>query len=119
MKNVIAERIRIYRTARGFSQENIANELNISPGAYSNIERGVTDITVTRLLEIAAILDVDIYDLMSPDAKFIADRSSAADYVKEARFEIRILFEQLNKCINEIEELKTEVRLLKTKTNKK
>jgi transcriptional regulator with XRE-family HTH domain len=42
------------------SQQNIADELNLTVASYSNIERGVTDITITRLFEIAKILDVKI-----------------------------------------------------------
>ncbi len=42
------------------SQQNIADELNLTVASYSNIECGVTDITITRLFEIAKILDVKI-----------------------------------------------------------
>ncbi len=43
---------------KGLSQQNMADELEITVAAYSNIERGVTDISVTRLFQISAILDV-------------------------------------------------------------
>lgn len=52
------------RLYKGLSQENVATELGLTNAAYSNIERGVTDITVTRLFQISRILDKDPVDLL-------------------------------------------------------
>lgn len=38
----------------------MANDLNITPSAYSKIERGITDPSIGRLAQIANILGVDI-----------------------------------------------------------
>lgn len=67
MKKVLAELIRSKRAGKGLKQEDIADRLGISIGTYSNIERGKTDITVSRLYEIADILDVSIYDFLPPN----------------------------------------------------
>lgn len=56
MDKTIGERIRILRVSKSLSQENIANELNLSVSAYSNIERGKTEISVSRLYHISKIL---------------------------------------------------------------
>jgi XRE family transcriptional regulator, regulator of sulfur utilization len=64
MKMEVAERIRMARLAKGLSQQNVAVELDLTTAAYSNIERGVTDITVTRLHEISRILDKNISELL-------------------------------------------------------
>lgn len=58
MKFSVLERIRNLRVTRGFSQENIANELDLSKGAYSNIERGASELSVNRLIEISEIFNV-------------------------------------------------------------
>jgi transcriptional regulator with XRE-family HTH domain len=58
MKFSVLERIRNLRVTRGLSQENIANELDLSKGAYSNIERGASELSVNRLIEIADIFNV-------------------------------------------------------------
>jgi len=60
----VGEKIRIQRLTRNYSQEYMAWSLNISQAAYSNIERGETDITVTRIFEIAEILEISAFELM-------------------------------------------------------
>ena len=42
----------------------MADELGLTVASYSNIERGVTDITITRLFEIARILQVKIENIL-------------------------------------------------------
>ncbi len=64
MKEEIAIRIRMARLTKSLSQENVATELGLTNAAYSNIERGVTDITVSRLFQIAIILDKDPIELL-------------------------------------------------------
>lgn len=58
MKHKVADKIRKARLIKGLSQQNMADELDITVAAYSNIERGVTDISVTRLIQISGILGV-------------------------------------------------------------
>ncbi len=65
MKTDIGERIRQQRVLKGFSQEYMANELEISTSAYSNIETGKTDITVKRAIEIAVILGINVVALIA------------------------------------------------------
>ena len=64
MKNGIPERIRKYRALKGLTQQNIADELNLTLAGYSKIERGITEISVNRLAQIADILEVSIHDLI-------------------------------------------------------
>ncbi len=64
MKNEIAERIRILRLSKNLSQQNMADELDITVGAYSNIERGKAEVTITRLYKIADVLNVPVTDLL-------------------------------------------------------
>jgi transcriptional regulator with XRE-family HTH domain len=59
VKEKLAERIRLSRLSKGLSQQNVADELGITVAAYSNIERGITDISVSRVFQIAAILEVN------------------------------------------------------------
>jgi transcriptional regulator with XRE-family HTH domain len=56
----IGERIRRIRAGKGYSQANVAEDLGITTGAYSKIERGDTDANVSRLLHIAQVLEVHI-----------------------------------------------------------
>ena len=64
MKKKVGERIRVARVTKGLIQQNMADELGLTVASYSNIERGVTDITITRLFEIARILQVKIENIL-------------------------------------------------------
>jgi len=55
---LVGEKIRIQRLIKNYTQEYMAFMLDISQAAYSNIERDSTAITLTRLYEIAEILEI-------------------------------------------------------------
>lgn len=63
-----AEKIRLQRLQRGLSQENMADLLNLSTTAYGDIERGKTDLTLSRLNQIAQVLDVAPVTLLTDEA---------------------------------------------------
>ncbi len=48
------------RLAKGFTQEQLANELGIEISQISRIERGVINTSVTTLYEISKVLNVDV-----------------------------------------------------------
>lgn len=60
----IFEKIRTMREIRKWSQEYMAEQLNISTNGYSKIERGETQLTIARLQQIANILDIDPAELI-------------------------------------------------------
>lgn len=55
----IAEKIRLLRLQHGFSQENMADLLGISTTSYGDIERGKTDLTLSRLHRIAEVFEIN------------------------------------------------------------
>ncbi len=65
MERDIYKKIKTLRKKKGLSQENMAFELNISVSAYSNIERGVTDINFSKLERIAEIFEIKLTELFS------------------------------------------------------
>ena len=68
MKTSIEEKIRLERLQRGLSQENMADLLNLSTTAYGDIERGKTDLTLSRLNQIANVLALSPLALLSDEA---------------------------------------------------
>lgn len=56
----LALRIRKIRTSYGFTQADIAYKINISPQAYSKIERRAERTKIETLLKIACALGVSI-----------------------------------------------------------
>ncbi len=63
----IGKTIRIIRGIRDYSQEYLAQRLNISQKTMSRIENETTKIDFNRLAQIAAILDVDVITLLRFD----------------------------------------------------
>lgn len=61
-------KLRITRLAKGFTQEQLANELGIEISQISRIERGVINTSITTLYSISKVLNVDISELFVFDA---------------------------------------------------
>jgi len=81
IENVI-KKIASERTKRGFSYENMADELSLTPAAYRKIETGVTKLTVERLFQISEILKTSVTDLLeiSNDVFQQTNRENAIGY---------------------------------------
>jgi len=62
---IIRERIRMARLGKGYSQDYMATQLNISQRAYCKIECGDIKLTVDRLIDIAKILELDYRDFLN------------------------------------------------------
>jgi transcriptional regulator with XRE-family HTH domain len=60
----ISKKIRVTRLTMDFKQEYMAEELDMSQSAYSRIERGQTDITISQLRKIAKIFDTPLSTLI-------------------------------------------------------
>lgn len=65
----INERIKAERERKRFSQYDMAEMLNISQSAYLQIEKGKTELTVSRLNKIASVLEVSVVDLLGIEPK--------------------------------------------------
>ncbi len=84
----------------------MAAELNVTPSAYSKIERGITDPSISRLEQIAKILSVDI-------TYFFHDTNEPLkmeDGSKLYGFATKSDIEELN---NIIKQLKQEIAIVK------
>lgn len=111
MKEEIAYRIRMARLYKGLSQENVAVELGLTTAAYSNIERGITDISVSRLAQISRILEKEISELMG----FLKPNATEGDLVYEKAFgeQIVLLSQQIAQLQTRLDSVETEVKRIK------
>ena len=57
---LIGERIKRARKMRGFTQETVAEKLDVSIGYISQVERGITKISLDFLGAMSLVLDCDI-----------------------------------------------------------
>lgn len=72
----IGENIRKIRELKGYSQEYMAQKMDISQRTYSNIESQNDKIDTQRLQTIAEILEVNIFDILAFDDKVLFNNSN-------------------------------------------
>lgn len=69
--NKFLTRIIAYRKAKGLTQKQMADKLGIGQVAYSQIETEKTELTLSRLISISRVLEVNPVTLLWPDFKEI------------------------------------------------
>ncbi len=52
------------RISKGISQDALAFEMEISLSTYSKLERGLTDITLSKLEKLAAFYEMDVVEVL-------------------------------------------------------
>lgn len=65
----IGTKIRKIREIKGFSQENIADELGMSVTGYGKIERNEVSVNFDKLTQISKVLNVEIENIIGFDDK--------------------------------------------------
>ena len=61
----VHEKIRVMRQSKGWSQEDMADKLDMSVNGYANIERGETDVQLSRLEKIAEVFGMELFELFN------------------------------------------------------
>ncbi len=84
----------------------MAEDLGMTKGAFSKIERGLTNVPVTRLIEIAGVLKVDVAEFFEN----ITTKPKAEDPTKQYGFATKSEIEEL---AHMIEALRAEIAALK------
>ena len=72
----VHENIRFMRLYKDWTQETMANKLGISTLAYAKIERGETDINLSRLQQIAEVMEIDLTQLFGLNEKNVLNFTS-------------------------------------------
>lgn len=70
---LIGRRIKKARKDNKLTQDQLAEKLNVSIGYVSQVERGITKISIDLLSEISEILKCDLGELISGTARRSAD----------------------------------------------
>lgn len=69
-------KIRTFRMLRGYSQEFMADKLNITQSTYSRIENDEHKLTVDILKQVAEVLGISIADITSNEPIIIQNNAS-------------------------------------------
>ena len=116
MKKSVGYKIRRIRESKGFSRDTVADEIGITHGAYSKIERGESDPNTERLEQIAKILKVSISDFFEDSSSFKEDTGK---YGYATKTEVENLGKLVNSILKEIEKLREEMPGKKQAAGKK
>lgn len=97
------------RVEKELSQENVAADLGISKGAFSKIENGTTNVPLSRLLQIASVLHVDVSTFFNtPDRR--VEEPPIEKYGFATKGEIAELAKMIEALSAEVSKLKSLVK---------
>jgi transcriptional regulator with XRE-family HTH domain len=85
---------------KGYSQDYMAMQLEMTQPGYSKIESGITTTNVEKLSKIASILEVDITDLLRDNQSsvyFMNNKNISNAYVEHSHNESKDVYEKLIK----------------------
>lgn len=132
----IGRKMNLVRTLKGWSQEEMAEKLNMSVTGYAKIERGETKLHIPRLEKIAEVLGIEVKELFEDNQSvsvafnnkhiqnvqniqcYQAHVNSAIELTQELE-KSRLLVEQKDKQLDllmqQLEQLKEIIALMKAK----
>ena len=67
----IGTKIKKIRELKNYTQEYMADKLNVSQSTYSRFEKDDSDITISQLERISEILEVKVEELINFNEKFV------------------------------------------------
>ena len=65
----LPKKLKLIRSLKNWTQEDVADKLEISTHAYAKIERGETDVNFSRLQQIAEVMEIGLSQLFDLDEK--------------------------------------------------
>jgi len=112
----IGDKIRVLRTEKGYSQEDLAGELNISASGLAKIERGESDISFKKLEKIATFFELNILEILNLASisyyNFKTKNGFNSKTINNACASPKINKETIEKLIQAIENLNSRVAVL-------
>lgn len=118
----IHDKIRIMREINQWSQEEMAEKLDMSTTGYAKIEHGKTNLTLDKLSQIAQIFNIDVVELITKNDKSfffsVCDNTNNTTYIGSDQaliMENEKLKLLLQSRESEIATLKELIEVLKTK----
>ena len=116
----IAERIRIARKSKGFTQSQLAEKIGVQTAAVSKYEKGLVSPTFEQLQKIAAALDITITVLIGQEMTIAlthmglieAEYRQKQDEIDEIRSNPKATNAEIQRCNELIIEVKAYETLL-------
>jgi len=116
--NDIGFKIRRAREQKGYSQEFIASQLDITQASYARIESQEIKLSIDRLQKIADVLDMDVLSLLDSSKVTIHNQTNSEGgngYVENLHIENKETIKKLIQTLeNKNEHLKKEIEFLRS-----
>lgn len=120
----IIEKIAEMRTKKGFSYENVAQDLDLSTSAYRKIETGETKLTVERLKQLSKVLETPLEDFLEIEIQKNFNQENHGNSKGVQGFNENMFndYKKISSKMHrnyeiQIEELKKEINRLKNSSN--
>ncbi len=112
MVDRVGLRIRKVRESKGYSQEYVANLLNISQASYARLENQITKITLDRLFKIAEILETSVVEFFDSERCSPVNSPTQNQFIESIHSSCKDNYERLLKSKDE------QILLLRQMLNK-
>jgi len=100
----LSEKIRQIRLRKGLSQENMADMLGLSTTAYGDLERGRTELSFSRLENIAKLLDIPLPELLGFESMTLSE----TEWLRQENTRLMAVNSRLQ---NEVEQWKSKFKI--------
>ena len=94
LKKILGKNISIRRKRMGFSQEKLADKADLSKNTISDIEKGDKFASATTLVNLAKVLQTEVYELLKPEN---VSPDNAADIITKYSNKVKDAVEKLEK----------------------
>ena len=103
---LIGHKIKKIRELRNFTQEHIAEKLNITQAGYSKIERNEVDLNLEKLDKLAQIFEMKPEEILTFDEKYVLNNygekaTQLVQYQNNFPPELKQLYEDKIKLLEE------------------
>lgn len=110
----VLQNIRKTREYKNYTQEYLAIQLGIDTKSYSNIENGISKLSIDRLLKIADVLEAPPESFLNPSQNFSFSHCSNSGYLNNPKFDNHDSFKEAKAAWQAlVEQLRAEVDFLK------
>lgn len=101
-KPAMGKRLRTYRQLNNYTQENMAEILDISLKHYSEVERGITGLSIEKLIFLSKQFDISLDYLLKGDSSVSNPPSALIESYQTCPEDRKPYFLELIKCVNHL-----------------
>lgn len=107
----IGEKIRLIRTIKGLTQDNVSAELGLSQKAYSKIERGETKLSLDVIEKLSVIFQMQPQDILNFNPETFIQTNSTYNSQSGGNNNFSVDNEHVKSLKDEVDFLKSQLKL--------